>query len=79
MDIEIFRDLNGIRYPRNLYASEHGPGGNDEINIIEPGSNYGWPLEVCNESSSSTTIRFKTPVFCFNPGVGPSGLTIVCL
>ena len=73
------RNIQGFEWhqiSKKLYASEHGPGGNDEINIIEPGSNYGWPLEVCNESSSSTTIRFKTPVFCFNPGVGPSGLTI---
>lgn len=26
-----------------LYSSEHGPTGHDEINIIEPGNNYGWP------------------------------------
>lgn len=73
------RNIQGLAWhpeTAQLYASEHGPAGNDEINIIEPGSNYGWPLEVCNESSSSTTIRFKTPVFCFNPGLGPSGLTI---
>lgn len=27
-----------------LWASEHGPMGGDEVNIIRPGGNYGWPL-----------------------------------
>lgn len=26
-----------------LFATEHGPGGHDEVNIIHPGANYGWP------------------------------------
>ena len=28
----------------DLWESEHGPQGGDEINLIEPGNNYGWPL-----------------------------------
>lgn len=73
------RDIQGFAWhpiTKKLYASEHGPAGNDEVNIIEPGSNYGWPIEVCNYSTSSAPIRFETPEYCFNPEIAPSGLTI---
>jgi glucose/arabinose dehydrogenase len=75
------RNIQGFAWhpiTNELYASEQGPAGNDEINIIEAGSNYGWPFEVCRypSSSSSTSLRFKTPEFCFNPAITPSGLTI---
>ena len=73
------RNIQGLAWhplTEELFATEHGPSGNDEINIIEPGSNYGWPLEVCNYSLSSTTMKFKTPLFCFNPSIAPTGLTI---
>ena len=32
------KDINGI-----IYSHEHGPKGGDELNIINPGLNYGWP------------------------------------
>lgn len=32
-------DLNG-----NLWDTEHGPRGGDEVNLIAPGKNYGWPI-----------------------------------
>jgi aldose sugar dehydrogenase len=73
------RDIQGFAWhpiTKKLYASEHGPAGNDEVNIIEPRSNYGWPIEVCNHSTSSAPIRFETPEYCFNPEIAPSGLTI---
>lgn len=31
---------------KTLFESEHGPNGGDEINILEKGNNYGWPLET---------------------------------
>ena len=34
-----------------MYASEHGPSAHDEINIIVPGGNYGWPLVQGNDIS----------------------------
>jgi glucose/arabinose dehydrogenase len=73
------RDIQGFAWhpiTKKLYASEHGPAGNDEVNIIEPGSNYGWPFEICDYSTSSAPIRFETPEYCFNPEIAPSGLTI---
>ena len=33
-----------------MYASEHGPSGRDEINIIESGKNYGWPIITGDET-----------------------------
>ncbi len=73
------RNIQGFAWhpiTNKLYASEVGPAGNDEVNIIEAGSNYGWPFEVCNHSTPSTTERFITPAYCFNPAIIPSGLTI---
>ncbi|MBU3013698.1 PQQ-dependent sugar dehydrogenase [Poseidonibacter lekithochrous] len=36
----LFYDINS----KKLYSNEHGPRGGDEINIIEKGANYGWPI-----------------------------------
>ncbi|WP_100333637.1 PQQ-dependent sugar dehydrogenase [Bacillus alkalisoli] len=36
-----------------MYASEHGPSGRDEINIIEAGKNYGWPIITGDEEQES--------------------------
>ncbi|QGQ96363.1 quinoprotein glucose dehydrogenase [Paenibacillus psychroresistens] len=49
------RNSQGIAWDSqgNMYGSEHGPsgspGGHDEINRIEPGKNYGWPLIIGDE------------------------------
>ncbi|PLS18409.1 quinoprotein glucose dehydrogenase [Bacillus sp. M6-12] len=42
-----------------LYSSEHGPSAHDEINIIKPGKNYGWPLITGNE----TRPGLESPLF----------------
>jgi glucose/arabinose dehydrogenase len=54
-----------------MYASEHGPEGNDELNLIKPGQNYGWPIETCE------AVQFEKPVACFEPAVAPAGLAFV--
>lgn len=55
---------------KQLYASEHGPTKNDEINIIGRGRNYGWPTECDRESEYSMPLR------CFTEfTLAPSGIT----
>jgi glucose/arabinose dehydrogenase len=66
------RNIQGLAWhpmTGELYASEHGAEGNDEINLIKPGSNYGWPIEDCNAQ------KFEKPVVCFNPAIAPAGMT----
>ncbi|MGI0049864.1 MAG: PQQ-dependent sugar dehydrogenase [Nitrososphaera sp.] len=67
------RNIQGLAWhpaTGELYASEHGAQGNDEINIIRPGANYGWPIEDCSAE------RFEKPVVCFNPAIAPAGIAI---
>lgn len=44
-----------------LYVSENGPGVDDEINVITPGANYGWP----NDTGDNTSAAYADPVFTF--------------
>lgn len=59
-----------------LYASEHGPsgfdgpGGGDEINRIEKGGNYGWPLV----SHTRTREGTEAPLQVFTPAEAPGSL-----
>ncbi|MEH7237255.1 PQQ-dependent sugar dehydrogenase [Bacillus sp. JJ1562] len=43
----------------NLYSTEHGQSAHDEINLIEPGKNYGWPIIEGNE----TKPDMITPIY----------------
>ena len=65
------RNIRGMAWAQdgNLYASELGPTKNDEINLIQPGNNYGWPDAQCYESKESVS-----PVACFDPSLEPGGL-----
>ena len=53
-----------------LYSTEHGPSGQDEINEIEDGANYGWPDAVGPDHG-----EFTAPLKTYDPSVAPSGAT----
>ncbi|MEO3403010.1 PQQ-dependent sugar dehydrogenase [Mucilaginibacter sp. CAU 1740] len=51
-----------------LFDSEHGPTGGDEINIIKPGENYGWPV-IHHQDTRGGMI---SPLLEYTPSIGPS-------
>ena len=66
-----------------IYAIEHGPKGGDELNLIEPGVNYGWPVITYGKSYIGFSIGEGThkegmaqPVHYWVPSISPSGLMI---
>lgn len=67
----------------NLWESEMGPQGGDEINLIVPGRNYGWPT-VSNGShyggadipDHRTGDGFEPPRVWWNPSISPSSLMV---
>lgn len=55
------RNPQGLAWSEgNLYASEHGQNANDEINKIEEGRNYGWPVIEGTESEEGMEAPFYT-------------------
>jgi aldose sugar dehydrogenase len=56
-----------------LWASEHGSVGGDEINIIRPGRNYGWPVI----RGPQTAPGLVAPVRQFTRSIAPSGMTFL--
>ncbi len=62
-----------------LYSSEHGPNNDDEINIIRPARNYGWPtvMGICNANAELTFCADSNVVesiFNWTPTIAPSDL-----
>ncbi len=53
----------------NLYETEQGPTNNDEINLIKPGHNYGWPDQECSGSE-----QYVSALICYNPSIEPGGI-----
>lgn len=52
-----------------LYLSELGPEKNDEINLIKPGKNYGWPEQQCSGGE-----KFEDALICYDPSIEPGGI-----
>ena len=62
-----------------LYSSEHGPNNDDEVNLIEPGRNYGWPnVEgFCNlpaEQTFCTANNVREPLVAYTPTLAVAGI-----
>lgn len=74
------RNPQGLVFANNiLYSSEHGPSSDDEINIIEKGRNYGWPVVngVCDPGSEMTFCNannVRQPIEIWTPTIAPCGL-----
>ena len=61
-----------------LWESEHGPQGGDEINIVEPGRNYGWGVITMGVQAGITSRAqegMEQPVAYYTPSIAPSGIT----
>lgn len=67
----------------DLWEGELGPRGGDEINLIRPGANYGWPVITYGIDYSGLPIGnaiqqqngMEQPVYYWDPVVSPSGMT----
>ena len=81
------RNPQGMIYDEDkdeIWIHEHGPRGGDEINIIEAGKNYGWPLASYGVNYIGTKFTNKTsidgmvnPLHYWVPSIAPSGMLFV--
>ena len=69
---------------KSLWTVAHGAKGGDEINVVEKGANYGWPVVTYGENYSGTPITdersktgMKDPIFYWLPSIAPSGFAYV--
>jgi glucose/arabinose dehydrogenase len=64
-----------------LWTVEHGTRGGDELNLVEKGKNYGWPVQAYGieyrgapiAGSSTNPAGFEQPVYYWDPVIAPSG------
>ena len=80
-----FRDVQGVAIePRTgrLWTSEHGPRGGDEINRVEKGRNYGFPVIGYGREYTGKPINgdktaeagMEQPVYFWTPDIAPGGI-----
>jgi glucose/arabinose dehydrogenase len=80
------RDDQGLAFhPRTgrLWASEHGPRGGDEINVIQKGKNYGFPVIGYGHDYDGNAINhdrtsqagMEQPVYFWTPDIAPGGIS----
>ena len=79
------RNPQGIlKIGNNIYISEHGPRGGDELNLIKSGKDYGWPFVTYGQAYSSgdyvkpnkpgTHAGYEKPLYYWDPSVAPTEL-----
>lgn len=66
-----------------VYQNEHGPRGGDEVNIIEAGVNYGWPIATFGIDYNGAKISpftsyqgMQSPLVDWTPSIAPSSMTM---
>jgi glucose/arabinose dehydrogenase len=80
------RNVQGIAFhpaTGDLWETEFGPRGGDELNRVEPGKNYGWPTITYGIEYSGKRVGdsiqqksgLEQPVYYWDPVISPSGIT----
>jgi len=69
---------------KELWETEHGPKGGDEINILKKGANYGWPVVSFGTNYDGVVISInpiradiEAPIHTWTPSIGPSGMAFI--
>ena len=80
------RNIQGLfAVPRTkkVWETEHGSRGGDELNLVEAGKNYGWPIVTFSKEYTGGEISNKTsrpdmvdPKLVWTPAIAPSGLIL---
>ena len=67
-----------------MWSHEHGPRGGDEVNLIQPGRNYGWPVISYGINYNGTVFTNLTakkgmeqPIIYWVPSIAPCGMTFI--
>ncbi len=81
------RNIQGLVFDsvnKRVWATEHGSKGGDELNLIQKGKNYGWPLATYSKeyeypnrdvSPNKSLPGMEDPKAVWTPSIAPSGLT----
>lgn len=80
------RDVQGFAVQPStgaVWITDHGPQGGDELNVLLPGRNYGWPLVSYGKEYSDRLVNdgrtqwpgTEQPVYYWDPAIAPSGAT----
>jgi glucose/arabinose dehydrogenase len=80
-----FRNQLGLTtnpYNGEIWAAEQGPNGGDEVNVIQPGKNYGWPFASYGRdyrgprfNAAHAARGFEEPTLYWVPAIAVSGMT----